>query len=106
MSSLPSKSGAPGRQTQGSLARYRLDVALRVLAGSGGAYALAAVAAYCLALLLPMPRVDAVLVSTMLAFVIFTLAAMWSFRCMSLVRLWVGLLAPTLILWAVARFLL
>ena len=79
---------------------------MRVLVASGGAYALSAAAAYCMALLLPMSRVDAVLTAGMLAFVIFALAAMWSFRCASLVRLWVGLLVPTLILWAVARFIL
>ncbi len=106
MSSLPSSNGARARPAQAGLARYRLDIALRVLAATGGAYALAAASAYCMALLLPVSRIDAVLASTMLAFLIFAVAAMWSFRCASLVRLWVGLLAATAIMWALARFLI
>lgn len=106
MSSVSSPRDARQGRTPRSVARYRLDIGLRLLAASAGAYALAAGAAYCLALVLPLSRIDAVLTSTMLAFVIFAVAAMAAFRCASLVRLWVGLLAPTFILWAAARFLL
>lgn len=104
MSSRPYPGESRVGRHPGSLARYRLDIALRVLAASGGAYTLAAFCAHWLALLLPMARVDAVLTASMLAFVIFTIAAMWSFRCASQFRLWTVLLVPIAILWAAARF--
>ncbi|WP_238947360.1 iron transporter [Vandammella animalimorsus] len=95
---------APG----GSPRRYRLAVLSRTVAAVGLGYALSACAASLLALLLHwagMPRVDAVLLSNMLAFVLYATALLWSFACASAWRTWCGLGAPALAsalaLWAV-----
>lgn len=50
--------------------RYRANVALRTLAGTVGAYAVAALAAAALARTLPMARVEAVTIATMIAYLV------------------------------------
>ncbi|SIK44289.1 Uncharacterised protein [Mycobacteroides abscessus subsp. abscessus] len=83
---------------------YRLRIASRAAAAIFGGYALAATSASLLAAVLPLPRVDAVLLTIMLAFIVHAVAAMWAFRCDSLTRLWVGLLAPSAVCGAIVHY--
>ncbi|OVZ55345.1 hypothetical protein CDO44_24325 [Pigmentiphaga sp. NML080357] len=68
-------------------ARYRASIALRGAVAIAGGYALAVAVGKLAALALPLPRVDAVLAATMLAFVVYAWVALWAFRCASLARL-------------------
>lgn len=78
--------------------RPRLNTALRALLAVVGGYWLAALAAATLALALPLPRVDAVMASMMIAFVIYLLAAIWAFAAATLMRAFGGLLLPAAVL--------
>lgn len=71
--------------------RYRWGVAARAVAAVGGGYLLSAVAATLLAVLLPLPRADASIISTMLSFVIYTCAVLWVFATRSAWRAWAGI---------------
>ncbi|RCW68626.1 iron transporter [Pseudorhodoferax soli] len=80
------------------LARYRLAVASRAVAAAAGGYVMAATCAAALSLALPAlggARPDAVLIATMLAFVLHAIAAMWAFGCASAWRAWWGIGALT-----------
>lgn len=74
---------------------YRWGIASRVLAACCGGYGVAAVSSSVLALALPhlsaLTRADAVLVATLLSFVIYTVAALWVFRARTALRAWIGL---------------
>lgn len=59
--------------------RYRANVALRMLAGTVGAYAVAALAAAALARTLPMTRVEAVTIATLIAFLVAPGVTLWAF---------------------------
>ena len=59
--------------------RYRANVAARVVAGSVGAYGVAALFAAALARTLPMSRVEAVSLATLLAFLVAPAGAVWAF---------------------------
>jgi hypothetical protein len=59
--------------------RYRGNVAARVATGTLGAYAVAALLAAALARTLPMPRVEAVTVATLLAFLVAPAVTIWAF---------------------------
>jgi hypothetical protein len=59
--------------------RYRGNVALRTLAGTVGAYAVAALAAMLLARTLPMGRLEAVTVATMFSYLFAPAASVWAF---------------------------
>jgi hypothetical protein len=94
-------------------ARYRLGVLSRVVAACVGGYAVTALVASALALLLPRmssaSRADAVLIAGLLSFAIYTVVALWVFRARSAWHAWRGLgwlavLAGLLIvaLWAAA----
>jgi len=97
----------PDRKKQApSLHRYRWMIASRSVAAIFGGYGLAAAFSTCMSLILPlagMSRSDAVLTSTMLAFVIHAVAALWAFSCTSTWRTWTGILIPavlfTLLAW-------
>lgn len=78
--------------------RPRLNTALRSLLAVFGGYGLAALAAAVFALALPLPRVDAVMAATMLAFIVYLLAAIWAFAAATLVRAFGGLLLPAAVL--------
>jgi hypothetical protein len=58
---------------------YRGNVALRTLAGTVGAYAVAALAAMLLARALPMGRLEAVTVATMLSYLFAPAVSVWAF---------------------------
>ena len=89
-----------------SLLRYRFAVASRAVAAIGGGYALASATAACLAVWLPLARVDAVITAQMLAFVAYACAVIWVFATRSAWRAWAGILLPAAILaglWWIAR---
>ncbi|AKQ56516.1 membrane protein [Bordetella hinzii] len=84
--------------TGAGLLRYRLAVASRAVAAIGGGYVLASAAAACLAVWLPLPRVDAVVTAQMLSFVVYACAVIWVFATYSAWRAWAGVMAPALLL--------
>ena len=77
------------------LARYRWTVASRAIAAVLGGYVLASAAAACLAVWLPMTRVDAVVTGSMLGFVAYTIGVVWVFAARNTWRAWAGITIPT-----------
>ena len=77
-----------------------LDILSRVAAAVVGGYAVSAMAAICLALLLPMPRADAVLTGAMASFVVYVCAVLWVFSAATAARAWIGLILSAALLWA------
>ncbi|WP_404809813.1 DUF3649 domain-containing protein [Methylobacillus caricis] len=75
-------------------ARYRLAVASRIAAAVVAGYALASAVSILFALLLPVPRAEAVLASTMLSFAVYAGIVIWVFHARSATRAWIGLLVP------------
>ncbi|CAO3311210.1 MULTISPECIES: DUF3649 domain-containing protein [Pseudomonas] len=86
------------RKTAGLPLSYRLAVTSRSLAALLGGYLLASMASVCIALLAPLPKVDATLTGLLLSFVFYLLAFIWCFACRSAWRAWLGVLAPSLLL--------
>ncbi|MFP5443551.1 MAG: DUF3649 domain-containing protein [Betaproteobacteria bacterium] len=84
--------------------RYRLAITSRAVAAIGGGYALAAgfTAALSLALAQWMPRVEAVLTATMLAWLAYAMAAGWAFYARTAWGAWGGTLLPALAMGACA----
>ena len=84
--------------------RYRLAITSRALAAAAGGYAVAAAfaAALSLALALWIPRVEAVLTATMLAWLVYATAAGWAFYARTAWSAWGGTLLPALALGACA----
>jgi hypothetical protein len=82
--------------------RYRSNVAVRVLTGSLGAYAVAALLATALARTLPMARVEAVTVATLLAFVVAPAVTIWAFLAPGPWRAIAGVVVVALPLVAIA----
>ncbi|MFP3517711.1 DUF3649 domain-containing protein [Pseudomonas sp. SIMBA_077] len=80
--------------------RYRLAVLSRVVAAVVGGYTLTALCTACLALSLPLTRVEAVVSATLPAFLILCLAVIWVFAARSAWLAWFGLLVPCLVLGA------
>ncbi len=82
--------------------RYRLVVVSRTLAAIAGGYALAAgvSAALSLGLVQFMPRVEAVLTATMLAWLVYAVAVGWAFYARTAWGAWGGTLLPALVLGA------
>lgn len=80
------------------LARYRWAVASRVAAAMFGGYALASATAACLAVWLPMARVDAVVTAMLLAFVVYAIGVTWVFATRTAWRAWGGMLGPAVVL--------
>ncbi len=79
-----------------------LGVASRTLAAVFGGYALAASATTALALWLPTAPATAVITANLLSFLIYTVAVLWAFATRSAARAWLGIVAPTLGLAALA----
>jgi len=77
---------------------YRVAVISRSLAALLGGYLLASMVSICVALLAPMPQVDATLTGLLLSFVFYLLAFIWCFACRSAWRAWLGVLLPSLVL--------
>ncbi|RSE99171.1 DUF3649 domain-containing protein [Achromobacter aegrifaciens] len=78
--------------------RYRLAVFSRAAAAILGGYVLAAAAAACLAIWLPMRRPDAVVTAQMLSFVFYACGVIWVFATRNAWRAWAGVLAPAALL--------
>ena len=77
------------------VSRHAADLLARILAASVGGYALAYAFTGALALLLPVPRPDAVYISAMLAFLLYVTVILWAFAARSVLRVWLVLLAAT-----------
>jgi len=90
-------------------ARYRWMVASRVLAGFVGGYLLASLATSVMALLLVCvsghPRADALLIATMLGFVLYAGVIVWVFSTRTAGRAWLGMVACLVVLWPLWRWL-
>lgn len=71
--------------------RYRGGVAARAVTAIGGGYLLAATSMALLVRLLPMARADAVILATMLAFVVYLCAVLWVFAVASAWRALLGI---------------
>jgi len=82
--------------------RYRSNVAARVVTGSLGAYAVAALLAIALARTLPMARVEAVTVATLLAFLAAPAVTIWAFLARGPWRAVAGVVVVALPLAAIA----
>ena len=84
--------------------RYRLTILSRTLAAALGGYALTAAFAGALSLALAqaMPRVDAVLTATMLAWLVYAAAVAWVFYARPSWGAWLGMLAPAAVMGAMA----
>lgn len=70
----------------------------RVAAAVFGGYALAAAAAVFFSAVLPAGRAEAVIGGMQLSFVVYTAAVIWAFSPVSLLRAWLGLLLPAMVL--------
>ena len=86
------------RNAAGLPVSYRLAVASRCLAALLGGYLLASMVSICIALLAPLPQVDATLTGLLLSFVFYLLAFIGCFACRSAWRAWLGVLLPSLAL--------
>ncbi|PWC27524.1 DUF3649 domain-containing protein [Teichococcus aestuarii] len=93
------------RLPPGAALRRAMGIALRVLAGAGGGYAVAALFTAALSLGLPMPRAEAVLTATMASFAVYAAAIVWAFAAPGVLRAWAGLAAVAAAL-ALVLFLL
>ena len=78
--------------------RYRANVAGRAAAAALGGYTIAALFASASARLLPLPRVEAVLSGTMVAFLVIPGVVIWAFLARSMVRAWTGILIAAMLL--------
>ncbi|MDH4744118.1 DUF3649 domain-containing protein [Sphingomonas sp. CBMAI 2297] len=74
--------------------RYRANVAARTAAGTVGAYAVAALFAAALARVLPMPKVEAIMPATLLAFLVGPAVTLWAFLARDPWRAWAGVILP------------
>jgi len=81
---------------------YRGNVALRVVTGTAGTYAVAALVAAALARTLPMARVEAVAVATLLAFLVAPAVPVWAFLARGPWRALAGVVAVSLLLAGIA----
>ena len=84
---------SPERFGLSATTAYRLAIASRTVLAIVGSYVFAALAAASLSTLLPMPRPQAVLAATMLAFVLYCAMAIWAFAAASARRGWLVALA-------------
>jgi len=91
------------RPASGLGAGYRWMVTSRVVAGFLGGYLVASVATSVLALLivrlLDHPRADALLISTMLSFVLYACLIVWVFSTGTATRAWLGIAVCMGVLW-------
>ncbi|AQR75480.1 ketohydroxyglutarate aldolase [Sphingomonas sp. LM7] len=92
--------GSARAQRQGW--RYGANVAARVVLGTAGAYVVAALFAAALARTLPMPRVEAVTLATLLAFLIAPGVTIWAFLAAGPWRAAAGIVAVALLLTGIA----
>lgn len=84
--------------------RYRAQVAGRVLAGTLGAYALAAALAIAVARITPLASIDAAMLGTLVALCVFPAVTLWAFLTRSVGRALAGIAGLALVLGALAWF--
>lgn len=75
---------------------------MRIAAAIVGGYALATVMSIALASLLPTPRADAVLATTLLSFAVYAAAILWTFAVRTARLAWLGLMMATALCGALA----
>lgn len=73
--------------------RYRVNIAARTIAGTVGAYAVAALFGAALARSLPIGRLDSVLSATLLAFLVAPAVTVWAFLARGPWRACAGVIA-------------
>lgn len=78
--------------------RYRLGVASRAVAAMFGGYALSALFAVSLALILPTRRDEAVVAGMVASIAIYAAAVVWVFAARNAASAWLGLALPALLL--------
>ena len=81
--------------------RYCANIAARAVAGSVGAYAVAALFAAALAQALPLDPVEAVIPATLLAFLVAPAVTIWAFLARGPWRAWAGVIGAVLLLGAI-----
>ena len=86
------------------LLTYRLMITYRFLLAIVGGYALASYSAMVIAKTFAEQRADAVLSATLLAFCIYCAAFIWVFMVKKTLKASLGIVLPTLILWAITTF--
>lgn len=95
----PKASPSPRKTRPGLLLLSRAAAAIL------GGYALASAATIFLAAILPLPRAEAVLASTLLSFAIYTSAIIWVYAEHNIRRVWWGLLGASAVLGATGLLL-
>ncbi|MBL6458378.1 DUF3649 domain-containing protein [Belnapia sp. T6] len=70
----------------------------RIVAAVLGGYAIGALVSVACAVLLPLPRSEAVVIGMMLSFLAYAGVVLWVFAARTAWRAWAGLLAPGLLL--------
>lgn len=93
---------APRTATDRRSWRYRANVAARVLAGTAGAYAVAALFGAALARTLPVGRLDATLLATLLALLFGPAVTVWAFLAKGPWRAWAGVIGLAVLFGAIA----
>ena len=86
------------------LLTYRLMITYRFLLAIVGGYALASYSAMVIAQIFAEQRANAVLSATLLAFCIYCAAFIWVFMVKKTLKASLGIVLPTLILWAITTF--
>lgn len=71
---------------------YKIKVVLRFLAAIVGGYAFTSSFISLLALVLPLSKLDAVLISTTISILVYTCVFIWAFTVKSLTRIWITIL--------------
>lgn len=79
-------------------ARYRWEIASRAAAAAIGGYAVSALFTAVMTGFLSLPRADAVLVATMIGFLLYAIVAIVAFYVRSVPRLWIVLTAMCAVL--------
>ncbi|KOR39843.1 hypothetical protein ADT25_21105 [Xanthomonas oryzae] len=82
-----------------------LGILARTLAAIVGGDALASPTNLLLALVLPMPRSEAVVTSMLVGIVVYACAPLWAFATASVWRAWAGIAVPAALMCALATWL-
>ena len=81
----------PNKKTISSIT-YKVHVVLRFFAAIVGGYAFTSAFISLLALLLPLSKLDAVLISTTISVLVYTCVFIWAFTVKSLTHVWITIL--------------
>jgi len=93
------------RRTTTEQPHYRLLVLSRIIAAVVGGYAFSTVMILVMTYLLPLSQKDALMLSTMLSYIIYLLAIIWVFAVKTVRTAWIGISAATGLLGALAYLL-